>query len=176
MGETPMTSIASSSSRILREPRSAQIADPAAPEISSATMIGLACWITASTLAPPVKDWAPSCWVREPTWRAMTAPNGMETRAAGRIVTLATNQNCSMNSRTWNGLRKIARATATARAKSFPVSRSGASSREGRRCPGAAGAVAPGTVAGGGFSGGSGGRTGIGAVTCAHLPRPGRSC
>jgi hypothetical protein len=30
----------------------------------------------------------------------MTAPNGIETSAAGRIVTLAMNQNCSTVSRT----------------------------------------------------------------------------
>ncbi|CAM5718563.1 hypothetical protein SALBM217S_01693 [Streptomyces griseoloalbus] len=118
-----MTSIASSSSRMVREPRSAQMAEPPAPAMSRATMSGLACWTTARTLAPPVKDWAPNCWVREPTWRAMTAPKGIETRAAGRIVTLATNQNCSMNSRNWNGLRKTARPTSAASAKSRPVSR-----------------------------------------------------
>ena len=33
----------------------------------------------------------------------MTAPNGMATSAVGRIVTLAMNQACWMNSRTWNG-------------------------------------------------------------------------
>ncbi|CAM5691888.1 hypothetical protein SGLAM104S_05554 [Streptomyces glaucescens] len=77
-------------------------------------MSGLACWTTARTLAPPVNDWAPNCWVSEPTWRAMTAPKGMETRAAGRMVTPATNQNCSTNSRNWKGRRKMARATSAA--------------------------------------------------------------
>ena len=36
----PSTSIASISSRIVRAPRSAQIAEPPAPEISSAVTIG----------------------------------------------------------------------------------------------------------------------------------------
>jgi hypothetical protein len=67
MGETPITSMACISSRIVREPMSAQIAEPPAPEISSATMMGLACCTTASTLAAPVNDSAPSCWVSEPT-------------------------------------------------------------------------------------------------------------
>ena len=46
----PSTCIASISSRILRAPRSAQIADPPAPAISSAVTIGLASRTTASTL------------------------------------------------------------------------------------------------------------------------------
>ncbi len=62
-----MTSMASISSLIVRAPMSAQIADPPAPAISSATISGLACWTTASTLAAPVNDSAPSCWVSEPT-------------------------------------------------------------------------------------------------------------
>jgi hypothetical protein len=79
---------------------SAQIAEPPAPAISRATMSGLACWTTASTLAAPVKDSAPSCCVSEPTWRVITAPNGIDTSMEGRIVTLAMNQNCSISSRT----------------------------------------------------------------------------
>ena len=35
----------------------------------------------------------------------MTAPNGIETSAVGRIVTLAMNQDCWMNSLPWNGRR-----------------------------------------------------------------------
>ncbi len=52
--------MASSSSRILRAPRSAAIADPPAPAMSSAVAIGAACWTTASTEAEPVKDCAPN--------------------------------------------------------------------------------------------------------------------
>jgi hypothetical protein len=99
MGETPITSMACISSRMVREPMSAQIADPPAPAISSATMIGEACWTTASTLAAPVNDSAPSCWVSEATCSVITAPNGIDTSAVGRIVTLAMNQNCSVSSR-----------------------------------------------------------------------------
>ena len=50
----PSTSMASISSRILREPRSAQMAEPPAPEISRAHTIGLASRTIASTLAAPV--------------------------------------------------------------------------------------------------------------------------
>ena len=75
--------MASSSSRILREPRSAQIAEPPAPAMSSAVTIGPASRTTASTQAAPVNDWAPSWRVSEPSCRAMTAPNGIDTSAAG---------------------------------------------------------------------------------------------
>ena len=79
----PSTIIASSSSRILRAPRSAAIAEPPAPAIRRAVPIGAACWITASTEAEPVKDWAPNCLISPPTCSAMTAPNGMATSAVG---------------------------------------------------------------------------------------------
>ena len=124
MGETPITSMACISSRIVREPMSAQMAEPPAPEISSATMIGLACWTTASTLAAPVNDSAPSCWVSEPTCSVITAPNGIATSAVGRIVTLAMNQNCSISSRAWNGRLNVSRITLAASANRLPVCRS----------------------------------------------------
>ena len=73
----PSTCIASISSRILREPRSAQIAEPPAPAISRAVTIGQASRTTASTLAEPVNDCAPNCLVRVPSCSAITAPNGM---------------------------------------------------------------------------------------------------
>ena len=121
----PSTSIASISSRILRAPRSAQIAEPPAPAISSAVTIGLASRRTASTDADPVKDWAPSCRVSEPSCSAMTAPKGIATSAVGRIVTLAMNQVCWMNSRTWNGRLGSARMTSRAKAKRLPLVASG---------------------------------------------------
>ncbi|EGJ73036.1 putative D-methionine ABC transporter, ATP-binding protein [Streptomyces sp. Tu6071] len=167
-GETPMTSMASSSSRILREPRSAQIAEPPAPAMSSETMSGLACWMTARTLAPPVKDCAPSCCVKLPTWSAMTAPKGIDTSAAGRMVTLAMNQNCSMNSRNWKGRRKIARSTSRVSAKSLPVWRSGPSNGFGGR-GGAGGGV---RTASRGTVGGSGGGAGRSSMLMRPLRAP----
>ena len=103
IGLMPSTSMASISSRIFRAPRSAQTAEPPAPAISSAVTIGLASRSTARTEAEPVKDCAPSCRVSEPSCSAMTAPNGIATSAVGKIVTLAMNHVCSMNSRNWNG-------------------------------------------------------------------------
>lgn len=58
-GSTPMTSIASSSERMRRDPRSAVIADPPAPAIKSAVAIGADSRTTASTIAAPMCDSAP---------------------------------------------------------------------------------------------------------------------
>ena len=130
IGSMPSTIIASSSSRILRAPRSAAIAEPPAPAISSAVPIGAACWTTASTDAEPVNDCAPNCLIRPPTWSAMTAPKGMATRAVGTIVTEAMNHACWMNSRSWNGRRKSPRPTSRAKAKRLPAAPIGARARE----------------------------------------------
>ena len=91
-GLTDMTSMAASSSRILRAPRSAVMADPPAPAISSAVATGAASRTMASTMAAPVVDSAPSWREKAPTWRAITAPNGIEMRITGMLVTLAMNQ------------------------------------------------------------------------------------
>ena len=63
IGSMPSTFIASISSRILREPRSAEIAEPPAPAISSAVTIGAGLRTMASTVAAPVNDCAPNCWI-----------------------------------------------------------------------------------------------------------------
>jgi len=60
----------------------------------SAVTIGLASRTTATTLAPPLSETAPSCRMSEPVCRAMIAPKGMATRQVGRIETLATNHSC----------------------------------------------------------------------------------
>jgi len=102
---------------------SAQIARAAAPATSNAVTSGLACWMIANTLAAPVNDWAPNCRVNEPSCNAMTAPNGMDTSAVGRIVTLAMNQDCWMNSLVWKGRLKTLTPTSSPRPNSRPVSR-----------------------------------------------------
>ena len=51
----------------------------------------------------------------------MTAPNGIATSAVGTIVTLAMNQACSMNSRSWNGRRNVSRPTSRNSANSRPT-------------------------------------------------------
>src|SRR3954467_3440500 len=129
IGSMPSTIMASSSSRILRAPRSAAIAEPPAPAISSAVPMGAAGCTTASTDADPVKDCAPNCLIRLPTWSAMTAPNGMATRAVGMIVTDAMNHACWMNSRVWKGRLNRLRPTSNPKAKSFPAVPTGARTR-----------------------------------------------
>jgi hypothetical protein len=52
--ETPSTSIAAISSRMVRAPMSAQTAEPPAPATSSAVTSGLACCTVASTEPAPV--------------------------------------------------------------------------------------------------------------------------
>ena len=74
----------------------------------------------ASTLAAPVKDSAPSWRVSEPNCSEITAPNGIATSAVGRIVTLAMNQDCSMNSRNWNGRWKNPRMTSSDEGEEVP--------------------------------------------------------
>ena len=103
----PSTSMASISSRMVRAPRSAQIAEPPAPATSSAQMTGAACWMTASVLAAPENDWAPNCRISDPSCSEMTEPNEIDTSAAGRMQTREMNQHWSMNSRVWNGRWKI---------------------------------------------------------------------
>jgi hypothetical protein len=60
MGFTAMTSMAAISSRILREPMSAVMAEPPAPAMSRAVATGAASRTMASTMAAPVADSAPS--------------------------------------------------------------------------------------------------------------------
>ena len=143
--------MASSSSRILRAPRSAQIAEPPAPAISSAVAIGDASRITASTAAEPVKAWAPNCLISPPTCSAITAPNGIATSAVGMIVTLATNQACCRNSLSWNGRRNVALPTSSENANSDPACFKGALTLELMRTPVAA-ATEPANEPGGGMT------------------------
>src|SRR4051795_836233 len=56
----------------------------------------------------------------------MIAPNGIATRQAGKIDTLATNQHCCRNSRHWNGRRNTARPVSSDIATKLPVSRNSA--------------------------------------------------
>ena len=105
--EMPMTSSASSSSRILRAPMSEQIAEPATPESISAVMIGEAWRTTARVLPAPVKDTAPTCWASTPTWSARITPNGIETISAGRVQTRMVYQVWSSSSSNGNRRREI---------------------------------------------------------------------
>ena len=85
-----------------------------------AAAMGAASLVTASTAVAPANDCAPSWPVRLPTWREMTAPNGIETRIVGISVTLVMNQACSRNSRVWKGVVKMRLVTSTTMAASSP--------------------------------------------------------
>ena len=122
-GLTPMTSIALISSRMRRDPRSAHIADPPAPAMSSAVATGACSRTTANTMAAPSCDCAPICWRSEPTSSAMTMPKGMERRIRGSVVTRARNQHWSKNSETGTPLSGACRRASNAVANMLPVSR-----------------------------------------------------
>jgi len=136
----PSTSSASISSRIVREPRSAQIAVPAAPARSSAVTMGDASRIVARADAAPVKLSAPSCLVRLPSCSAMTAPNGMDTSIAGSTETNAMNSVCWTNSRVWNGGLGTSRSVFTENATSPPTPSTSSPSRVAALFRGGAGA------------------------------------
>src|SRR3954451_5297845 len=121
-GFTAMTSMAAISSRIFREPRSAVIAEPPAPAISSAVATGEASRTMARTIAAPVADSAPSCRFSVPTCNAMTAPNGMAINTLGNVQTLAMNQHCSRYSRHQRFTSQARRSPSSEMAKRFPDS------------------------------------------------------
>src|SRR5581483_3157892 len=122
-GLTAMTSMAAISSRILREPRSAVIAEPPAPAISNAVATGDASRTMASTIAAPVFDSAPSWRENVPTCSAITAPNGMEMRMLGSVVTFAMNQHWRMYSFHQCFTSHERRTPSSETAKRLPVSR-----------------------------------------------------
>lgn len=108
----PMTSSASTSSRIVRAPRSAHIAEPPTPEIISAQISGDACaTITKATTAPPYPS-APSWPAIDPTLSATTTPSGMVTSSDGNVVTEARNHACSSTSRQASRRRRSTRPSA----------------------------------------------------------------
>ena len=97
--------MASISSRIRLEPRSAHMAEPPAPAISSAVATGASSRTTASTIAAPMCDCDPS-WVRnDPTCSEMIIPKGIEIRITGTVVTLIRNHIWLTNSSTGHGRR-----------------------------------------------------------------------
>jgi hypothetical protein len=118
-----MTSMAAISSRILRDPRSAVMAEPPAPAISRAVTTGAASRTMASTMAAPVADSAPSWRLNDPTCRAITMPKGMEMSITGRLVTLAMNQHCERYSRHQSRTKGVRRSPSSAMANMTPVSR-----------------------------------------------------
>jgi hypothetical protein len=120
----PSTSIASISSRILRAPRSAQIAVPGAGDQQGGH--------DGARLPQDGEDGGRT----GERLRAELAgegsqlqrddrAEGMATSAVGMIVTLAMNQACWRNSRSWNGRLNSDFSTSRANAKRFPLAASG---------------------------------------------------
>ena len=98
-GLMPSTSIASISSRIVREPRSAHIAVAPAPATINTVTNG-PIWVTAPNAAPaPLKSAAPSSRSRMLSVKLTRTVNGIATSSVGTSDTRATNQACSRNSR-----------------------------------------------------------------------------
>src|SRR5208283_3244217 len=105
-GLMPSTSIASISSRIVREPRSAHIAVEPAPATIKTVTSGPT-WVTAPNAAPaPDRSAAPNSRNRMLRVKLTRTVNGIATNSVGTIATRATNHDCSKNSRHWKGRRK----------------------------------------------------------------------
>ena len=83
IGLTPMTRIASISSRMVREPRSAAMADPTAPASSSEVTSGAPCRMTPRPVAAPENEVAPIWPAMLETWMDTITPMGMATSSVG---------------------------------------------------------------------------------------------
>ena len=117
----PSTLSASISSRMLRAPKSAQIAEPLAPASSSEVANGAPSRTIATTDAAPAKLCAPSCWVRLPIWSATTAPSGIDTNAVGTMITRMMIQACRVISAVAKGRRGVHLAIWTRNRKKSPI-------------------------------------------------------
>ncbi len=95
----PSTSIASISSRMVRAPKSAQMAVDPAPATTS-TVVNGPSWVTAPIAAPaPDRSAAPNWASRTLRVNMRRTVSGIETMMVGRNATLMMNQHCRMNSR-----------------------------------------------------------------------------
>ena len=88
---------------MVRDPRSAHIAVAPAPATISTVTKGPTC-VTAPKAAPaPDRSAAPSSRSRMFRVKLTSTVNGIATSTVGASDTRATNQDCSRNSRHWNG-------------------------------------------------------------------------
>src|SRR5690606_2324748 len=100
--DRPITSMASISSRILRDPRSAQTAEPAADAMSRAATMGAPCLMTARPLAAPAREVAPTWPASSPNWIDRVTPIGIATNIVGSAEAEAMNAACRTNSANGN--------------------------------------------------------------------------
>src|SRR5258705_4702616 len=125
IGLIPRTRNASSSSRMVRAPRSAHIAVAPAPAMTSTVTTGPT-WVTAAVAAPvPEKSAAPNSISRMLRVNTMRTVNGMVSISVGTIDTRATNHVCSRNSRHANGGLNIKTNVSSDMAKKSPTARIG---------------------------------------------------
>ena len=99
MGSMPSTRIASISSRMVRAPRSAQIAVAPAPATTSTVTTGPSCVMVPNAVPAPDKSAAPISRSRMFRVNATRTVNGMDTSNVGTSDTRATIQVWSRNSR-----------------------------------------------------------------------------
>src|SRR5215218_9548915 len=99
IGSTPSTWSASSSSRILRAPRSAVIAVPPTPAVMMAVTVGANSRIEASTKKPPSRSIAPNRTRKLPAWSpGAPYPNAIVEIVSGSQQSRSMNRNCCTNS------------------------------------------------------------------------------
>src|SRR5882762_2439981 len=125
-GLMPSTRSASSSSRMVRAPRSAHIAVAPAPDTTSTVTIGPICVTAPNAVPVPEKSAAPNSTNKMLRVKTVRTVNGMDSIRVGTMDTRATNQDCSINSRHANGGLNSNTATSNAMAKNPPTARSGA--------------------------------------------------
>ncbi|CNH02734.1 Uncharacterised protein [Mycobacterium tuberculosis] len=124
----PSTRMASISSRMVRAPRSAQIAVAPAPATTSTVTTGPS-WVMVPNAVPaPDRSAAPISRSRMLRVKATRTVNGMDTSSVGTNDTRAIIQVCSRNSPSWNGRRKMPRRVSMDISKNPPTARAGTAS------------------------------------------------
>ncbi|SHW13648.1 Uncharacterised protein [Mycobacteroides abscessus subsp. abscessus] len=96
-----MTSMAAVSSRMVRQPRSAVIAEPTAEASSMAATSEAACRTTARPLAAPASEVAPTWPANRANWMDSVTPMGSATNTVGITAVPAMNAACRTNSAHW---------------------------------------------------------------------------
>ncbi|CNH65541.1 Uncharacterised protein [Mycobacterium tuberculosis] len=119
-GFTPITFIASISSRMVRDPKSAHIAVEPAPATAMAVTTGPTCVTEASAAPAPERSPAPISTSRMFSTNTMSTVYGIDSMIVGKIETRATNQICSRSSRQAQGPRTAATKASMLRMKNWP--------------------------------------------------------
>ena len=123
----PITRSASSSSRIVRAPRSAQIAAAPDPETTRTVTKGPISFTVVTEAPVPDRSAAPNSTSRTLKRKTDRTVNGIAKNIAGNSDTRATNHVCSRNSRQAKGHLNNATNTSSDNAKKSPKLRTGAS-------------------------------------------------